>query len=181
MKKYLIIALCVLLGVVVLLGALLGKMSKENKRLKNNLDIELKQELNTQQTITTKELKQYFNEEVETLKKYNIKPSQVENIIKVSYVYKDTLTSIDTLIYVYDTVRKTNIAGFEIEKNCHTVSGCVSENNIEINSIETSDTLLISLYKEKRKCLFKQRKIKAIAISKCSGDTLGILRNLKVE
>lgn len=181
MKKYLLIALCILLAAVVGLSLLLTKAKKENKRLSNNLEIELKRELNTQQTITTSEFKQYFSEDVETLKEHDIKPSQVENIIKVSYTYKDTLFSRDTLIYIYDTIRKTNIAGFEIATNCHVVSGCVVENNIEINGIETSDTLLISLYKEKRKCLFKAQKIKAIAISKCSGDTLEILRNLKVQ
>jgi predicted transcriptional regulator len=39
------------------------------------------------------------NASADTLKRYGIKPKQVENVINVSYRFKDTLISRDTLIF----------------------------------------------------------------------------------
>ena len=178
MKKTIIIA--VLLGIVSLLIYLLINQKKEINKQKNNLKIEFKQELSKQQGITKKQFKESFEKEVELLKSYNIKPAQVESYIKIKYNFIDTLILRDTLVFVYDTVKSYNIAHFDVESPCNRIKGSVFENNIEIESVETNDSISISLYKEKRKCLFKKREIRVIAISKCKGDTLAILRNLKI-
>jgi uncharacterized protein HemX len=179
MKRYIIIFALIIAAV--LLSVLLHKTVKENNRLKNNFEIEVKRQLNTQQTITKSELKEYFSEDVATLKEHDVKLSQIENIIKVKYHYVDTLIRKDTLIYTYDTIQNAQSAQFSVENGCYSVFGNIIGNCIEINRMENNDTLLISLYKEKRKCLFKQRRIKAIAIAKCSNDTVAILRNLRIE
>lgn len=181
MKKYLLIAVIVLLGLLSLFVSLYVKQIKETKRVKNNYDIELSQELDRQQILTTKELRKYYEDEISTLKSHGVKASQVENIIKVKYNWKDTTITRDTLCYFYDTIKDYTIAHFDIKSSCNQIKGYVFNDTIEINSIETNDILLISLYREKRKCLFKKRGIRAIAISECKGDTLAILRNLKVE
>jgi hypothetical protein len=86
----------------------------------------------------------------------------------------------DTLIEYYDTSFIVTFSDFDIKTDCHRVIGYILSDTLAIQSIETTDKLLISLYKEKMKCLFKKRGIKAIAISECKNDTLQVLRNLKV-
>ena len=188
MKKYLIVgtAFLVVFGLLVLFFSLWKKERTERKRIQTNFDIELKNELDRQQTLTTKEFKTYFSDIADTLKNYGIKPNQVENVVSVRYVYKDTLIPVrvlnfvDTLIEYFDTSFVVTFSDFEVESKCNVVKGYIWADTLVINSIETTDKLLISLYKEKRKCLFKKRGIRAIAISECKGDTLDVLRNLRV-
>jgi hypothetical protein len=176
----------VLVGVLILFFYLWQKERNERKRIQENFDIEITNERERQQTLTTKEFKKYFDEYVAELKNYGIKPNQVENVVSVRYVYKDTLIQKqvlnfrDTLIQVYDTAFTVSFSDFDIESNCNRVTGKIIADTLIIDSIETTDNLLISLYKEKRKCLLKKRSIKAIAISECKKDTLTILHNLKI-
>jgi hypothetical protein len=176
----------VLAYLVALLIWLLVSTVKENKRLKNNFYTELQQNFERQQTITKKEFKKYFDEYVSELKEYGIKPNQVENVINVSYRYKDTLIPKtvlnfkDSLIEYYDTSFIVTFSEFDIESHCNRIKGYILADTLAIQSVETTDKLLISLYKEKRRCIFGKRGIKAIAISDCKKDTLTILRNLKV-
>jgi len=175
-----------LAGLVTLLVLMLFNFRNENKRLKTNFDIELRQELDRQQKITKNEFKKYFSEFADTLKNYGIKPNRVENVIQIKYNYKDTLIPKyvlkykDTLIEYYDTNFIVTFSEFDVSGKCHRVTGYILADSLMIESIETNDKLLVSLYKEKRKCLFAKRGIKAIAISECKGDTLEVLRNLKV-
>jgi len=181
MKKYIIIGLiiAVLLGIVVALSCILHSQIKETNRLKTNLMAEYTDNHSIQQTITPAEFKKYFADLNTKLKQYGIKAGQVQNIINIKYHFIDTLIPRDTLIYVYDTIGHDYYAEFDIRSNCTRVIGNVCDNIIEIESVENYDSILISLYREKN-CLFNHR-IKAIAISQCKGDTLQILRNLKVE
>lgn len=181
MKKYIIITIFILIGLVSFLVTFLVREIKEKNRLKENFEIEIKNERERQQTISKKELKEYYSDDIENLKEYGVKTRQIENIVNIRYNIIDTLIYKDTLVYHYDTIKKTNIASFEVESKCNIIRGSIFENNIEINEIYNNDTLLISLYKEKKKCLFKKRGIKAIAISSCNNDTLTILRNLKIK
>jgi hypothetical protein len=84
------------------------------------------------------------------------------------------------LIEYYDTIFIVTFSDFEISTDCHRVIGYILSDTLAIQSIETTDKILVSLYREKMKCLFKKRGVRAIAISECKGDTLTILRNLKV-
>jgi len=183
-KVFYIIAVSVLLVVFVLLyiGAKI-----EARRYKENFSVEITKEFDRQQTLTKKEFKTYFADIADTLKNYGIKPKQVENVISVHYIYKDTLIAKevlvfrDTLIAAVDTVYIDRFAVFEVQSHCHTVKGLILGDVLQIDSIETTDNLLISLYKEKQKCLFKKRRVRAIAVSECKGDTLTVVNNLKIN
>ena len=180
-RKIITIGIIVLLAsLVALFSSLWIKQKKETKRQKSNFEIELIQELDRQQEISKKQFKELFEKEVATLKEYDIKPKQVENIIKIAYNYIDTLIGRDTLVWIYDTIREYEIAYFDVLSECNRVKGSVFADTVEITSVEPMDSLLIALYEEKRKCLFKRRAVKAIAISECKGDTLQVLRNLEV-
>lgn len=76
----------------------------------------------------------------------------------------------DTLIYVYDTIRQDYYTDFDVSSACIRVVENICNNIIEIENVETTDSILLSLYREK-KCLFNHR-IKAIAVLGCKGDTL---------
>lgn len=177
--KYAIpVALIAGLAIVI---AMLVKSNRELGRMRNDFDVEITGRKDIQQTITPKELKRYFSDEIAKLKEYGVLAKNIENIVNVSYVYRDTMLYRDTLVYVYDTVRNVVEAPFNIETGCWNVSGVVTDKSITVDGFEMRDSILISLYKEKRKCLFERRKVKAVAISSCKGDTLTILRNLKIE
>jgi len=161
--------------------------STEKEQLKTNFEIELNNIRERQQQLTGKELKTFHKDITDTLQNYGIKPKQVENIVKISYRYKDSvipkyeLIFRDTIIKLFDTSKIVFATDINVATKCNIIKGNIIDNVLTINSIETTDTLLISLYKEKRKCLFRKRGIKAIAISQCKGDTLTILNNLKIK
>lgn len=176
-----IVAVLLMIAAIVILSVSLKKQTDEKKRLKDNYDIEMRQDRAMQQKIDMGELKEYFHKEVETLKEYGIRPRDVDNIVEVTYYVHDTTIYRDTLIYVYDTVRNAQRADFCVQTGCYYIDGQIVGDTLEIYDILAQDELLISLYKEKRKCLFGKRKVKAIAISACTGDTMAIKRNLIIE
>ena len=188
MKKKIIqiVVYIVVVGLLALFFSLWRMERKEKNRIKENFDIEISNEKERLQTLTLSEFKKYYEAEIETLKQHGIKSNQVENIVQIRYNYKDSLipkTQLvfkDTLIEYFDTSFVVTFSEFDIESKCNIVKGYILSDSIVIQSIETTDNLLISLYKEKRKCIFGKRKVKAIAISECKGDTVTILNNLKV-
>lgn len=175
-----IIVAVLMVAAIVVLSVLLHNANKEKNRVQDNWEAAVS-DRSRQQTIDVGELKEYFHDKVETLKKFGIKPLNVDNIVEVSYVYRDTTIYRDTLIYIYDTVREVRTADFCIDTKCFNVDGRIIGDTLEVYDIGMSDDILIALYREKRKCLFQRQKVKAIAISGCSGDTLAIIRNLKIE
>lgn len=185
MKKYLIVvAIILILSAISAVSIwLLISTAKELKRERSNFYIEAQQTLDKQQEITKREFKVLFQNEMEQLKEHGVKPGQVQNIVKLQYYFKDTLIKKDTLITVYDTIKKDSIMPFNLNSNCTNIAGYVQNRNIYIDSVKSLDTILLSLYKEKCtfKNLFKKKGIKAIALSSCKQDTLVILRNLKVK
>jgi len=182
MKQKLIIAgiLIILFFLVILFASLWAKQKKETKQQKNNFEVELLQKLDEQQEISTKQFKELFEKEVAVLKEHGISPRQVENVINIAYRFIDTLIPQYQLVFIYDTIKEYEVADFDIQSECSRIQGSVFKDTIEITSIETTDSILISLYKEKRKCLFERRTVKAIAISQCKGYTVEVLRNLKI-
>ncbi len=175
-----IAAVALLVSAVVVMAVRLKKQGDENRRMKDNYEAEIRRDMARQQTLDVNELKDYFAMEVETLREYGIRAKDVENIIEVSYHYRDTTIYRDTLIYIYDTVMEANRADFSVWTPCYSIDGQITGDTLEIHSITAQDELLVTLYKERRKCLFGKRRVKAVAISGCTGDTLAILRNLKV-
>lgn len=175
-----IIAAVLMVAAIVVLSVLLHNANGERRRVQDNWEAAVS-DRSRQQTIDVGELKEYFHREVETLKEYGIRPKDVQNIVEVSYIYRDTTVYRDTLVYVYDTVRETRTADFSVEAKCYSVEGRIIGDTLEVYDVGMSDELLVALYREKRKCLFQRQKVKAIAVSKCSGDTLAVIRNLKVE
>lgn len=180
-KKIIVLSvfLAVLLAFVITLICLF-KQKKESERLLKNYKIEATARYEYQQEITKKELKEIHTKYDKLLKDYNIKRKNVENIVEIEYRYVDSTLYKDSLIYVYDTITKYNVAEFSIGGDCWNLSGYITDNNIITKDFDYSDSIVIYLYKEKKKCLFDKRSIKAIAISACTNDTLTILRNLKV-
>ena len=175
-----IVDVILMAAAIVILSVCLHKANNEKRRVQGNWEAAVS-DRSRQQTIDVGELKEYFHEEVEMLKHFGIRPRDVEHIVEVSYVYRDTTVYRDTLIYVYDTVREERTADFCVETKCFNVDGRVTGDTLEIYDIAMTDEILVALYKEKRKCLFDRRRVKAVAASACSGDTLAILRNLKIE
>ena len=175
-----IIVAVLMVAAIVVLSVLLHNANKEKNRVQDNWEAAVS-DRSRQQTIDVGELKEYFHDKVETLKKFGIKPLNVDNIVEVSYVYRDTTIYRDTLIYIYDTVREVRTADFCIDTKCFNVDGRIIGDTLEVYDIGMSDDILIALYREKRKGLFQRQKVKAIAISGCNGDTLAIIRNLKIE
>lgn len=175
-----IVAVILMVAAIVILSVCLHKANMEKRRVQDNWEAAVS-DRSRQQTIDVGELKEYFHEEVETLKKFGIRPRDIEHIVEVSYVYRDTTIYRDTLIYVYDTVREERTADFCVETKCFNVDGRIIGDTLEVYGINMADEILVALYKEKRKCIFDKRRVKAVAISACSGDTLAIIRNLKIE
>lgn len=180
MKKYLFIIIAVLILAVGILSAIVISVTKEKNRISENFRVEVTGQMNELQTLTAKELKKYHSDITTELKKFKIRAGQVTNVVNVKYSYRDTLIRRDTLVYIYDTITNTSIADFSIQDKCFSIAGCVSNNNVYITDHSHTDSLLIALYK-KRKCIFKKPTYKAIAISSCSGDTLQILNNIKIQ
>jgi hypothetical protein len=179
--KLILIAISAILAALLsIMVSLYSKEKKESQRQGNNYRIELKQKLDEQQEITKIELKKYYEEEIQILKEQRIKPEQIQNIIKIKYNFIDTTVVKDTLIYVYDTITNHLSAPFTVKNKCTVIKGKVDNNNVYVTETISTDSILISLYREKKNCLFERRKIKAIAISSCKNDTLTILRNLKI-
>ena len=176
-----IAAVVLMVAAIVIMAICLKKQGDEKRRLKENFDIEVRKDLARQQKIDVQELKEYFSKEVEALKEYGIRPKDVQNIVEVTYFYHDTTVYRDTLVYIYDTIRSEKTADFCVQTDCFSVEGQVIGDTLEICDVKSQDELLIALYKEKKKCLFDKRRVKAIAISGCSGDTLAIKRNLLIE
>ena len=176
-----IAAVLLMIAAIVIMAVCLKRQGDEKRRIKENYDAEMRKDFSRQQKIDVGELKEYFRKEVETLKEHKIKPRDVENIIEVSYFYRDTTIYRDTLIYIYDTVKSAKTADFCVETDCFNIDGQIIGDTLEIYGITAQDEILISLYKEKPKCIFGKRRIKAIAISGCTGDTMAIKRNLLIE
>lgn len=175
-----VVGVVIMVAAIVIMAICLKRQGAEKRRLKENYDIELSKDHSRQQTVDVQELKDYFSKEVATLKEHGIKPRDVENIIEVTYYVHDTTIYRDTLVYIYDTIRNAHRADFCVETNCYNIDGQIIGDTLEIYGITAQDELLISLYKEKRKCLFGKRRVRAIAIIKCTGDTMAIKRNLLV-
>lgn len=180
MKKYLFIAIIILVAAIATLSAILTKQIREKNRLKNNFDIEASGRFEEMQTLTKSELKKYHADMVKTLAEHGVKAKQIENIVNIRYHYIDSTIIKDTLIKIYDTTKNRFTKQFEIADKCFSMKGFVYDSNIVIKERSFKDSILISLYK-KRKCLFKRPVYKAIAISSCSGDTLQILNNIKIQ
>lgn len=176
-----VVVVVLMIAAIIIMAVCLKKQGTEKRRLKENLDIELKKDKSYQQTIDANELKEYFHKEVETLKEFGIRPKDVQSIVEVTYFYHDTTVYRDTLVYIYDTIKSAKTADFCVETDCFNIDGQIIGDTLEIYDIKSYDEIMVALYKEKRKCLFDKRRVKAIAVSGCSGDTIAIKRNLLIE
>lgn len=183
MKKTIIITaiITLLASVIIVLSVFLHKKGKDLRQVKANYEAEILGLRDVQQTIGIRDLKEYFSSEVAQLKEHGIPARNVEHIIEVEYIYRDTTRYRDTLIYVYDTVRAARRADFCVSAGCFDIDGQIIGDTIEIASVTNFDNILVALYREKRKCLFERQRVRAIAISSCTGDTLSVIRNIKIE
>lgn len=159
----------------------MSRTRKELERIKANTAAAATGDPSYQITLTKRELKEYFSQELAKLKEYGIPARNVENIVEIRYEYRDSVRYRDTLVWVYDTMGVERIAPFSIDGNCYSIEGFVFDDTVEIYCHQVYDDLLISLYREKRKCLFEKQKVKAMAISGCSGDTVAIVKNIVVQ
>jgi hypothetical protein len=176
-----VIGIMVLIGIIIAMGAMLRHYIAESRIAKRNLEIELRGEYERQQELTVKQLKEGFKEELETLKEHGVRAKDVGYIVKARYNYIDSVRVRDTLVWAYDTIRDDMVASFDVRHGCDRITGTLYYDTITIETIERDDEIMVTLYKEKRKCMFKAREYKAICTSKCTGETMGILRNIKVR
>ncbi len=182
MKKWIgIVAAFVVLTLALTLSLIrTARLEDENRAIRSSLETEIERDYSVQQEITRRELKKYFADEVAKFKEYGIKAKNVENIINVEYRIVDSTRYRDTLVWVYDTMGVERVAPFAVQADCYTMEGVIFGDTLEVICHQNTDDILVSLYREKRKCLFERQRIKAIAVSGCTGDTLRILRNIKV-
>ena len=176
----------VVIAAVLILGLALSawrtvSLSREAKRLKADLEIEITGRRDEQQTLTKAELKKYFDGYVKELKEYGVRARNVENIVNIEYRIRDTTIVRERTVTVYDTVRSSYRQEFDVRTKCYRIAGDVSDSVVTIREHDLSDDILVALYRERRKCLFERQKVKAIAVSQCKGDTLKILRNLRIQ
>lgn len=176
-----IVAAVIVIAVVFFAFNELSRTRKELERIKANTAAAASGDPSYQITLTKRELKEYFSQELAKLKEYGVVARNVENIVEIRYEYRDSVRYRDTLLWVYDTMGMERIAPFSIEGNCYSIDGFVFDDTVEVYCHQVYDDILISIYREKRKCLFEKQKVKAIAISGCSGDTVAVRRNVKVK
>lgn len=176
-----IVAAFIVIAVVFFAFNELSRTRKELERIKANTAAAASGDPSYQITLTKRELKEYFSQELAKLKEYGVVARNVENIVEIRYEYRDSVRYRDTLVWVYDTMGMERIAPFSIDGNCYSIDGVVFDDTVEVYCHQVYDDLLISIYREKRKCLFEKQKVKAIAISGCSGDTVAVRRNVKVK
>lgn len=182
MKK-LIIKICVYAAfaiLIIVLIWLLVKMSKDNARLASNYESIMRDNAQ-QQELTVKELKKYYSEELEKLKEYGVKPSDINNLVQVHYNVIDTTIYRDTMVTIYDTVNRYNLSRFEVEANCTTVSGTVIGDTITIDKIASHDSIMVVLYQTKKCMVPKYRRYRALVYSSCKQDTLQVINNIKIQ
>lgn len=175
------VAALIVIAVVFFAFNELSRTRKELERIKANTAAAASGDPSYQITLTKRELKEYFSQELAKLKEYGVVARNVENIVEIRYEYRDSVRYRDTLVWVYDTMGMERIAPFYIEGNCYSIEGFVFDDTVEVYCHQVYDDILISIYREKRKCLFEKQKVKAIAISGCSGDTVAVRRNVKVK
>lgn len=176
-----IVAAFIVIAVVFFAFTELSRTREELERIKANTAAGVSGDPSYQITLTKRELKEYFSQELAKLKEYGIPARNVENIMEIRYEYRDSVRYRDTLVWVYDTMGVERAAQFSIDGNCYSIEGFVFDDTVEVYCHQVYDDLLISLYREKRKCLFEKQKVKAIAISGCSGDTVAVRRNVVVK
>lgn len=183
MKKTIIITAIITLLVVsiVVLAVFLHKKGKDLRQVKANYEAEILGLKDVQQTIGVRDLKEYFSSEVAQLKEHGIPARNVEHIVEIEYRWRDTTRYRDTLIYIYDTISDARKADFCVSAGCFDIDGQIIGDTLEIASVTNFDNILVALYREKRKCLFERQRVRAIAISSCTGDTLSVTRNIKIE
>lgn len=175
------VAVIAMVVAIVWLSVSLHRKGKDLRRIKDNYEAEITGDRSRQQTIDVRDLKEYFSKEVAALKEQGIPARNVEHIVEIEYRWRDTTRYRDTLIYIYDTVRDARRADFRVSAGCYDIEGVVTGDTLEIASVTSFDDILVALYREKRKCLFEKQRVRAIAISSCTGDTLAIKRNIKIE
>lgn len=186
MMKIRLILAAIFIVLLVAVGFLswgLAEAIKDKNRYKTNLEAAVKDK-DVQQQLTYKEFKYLYDDyvkQINNLKEYGVKLRNVENLIHVNYVLRDSVIYRDTLVYVFDTIREEPYADFDINAKCWHIKGNVCGNVVEIEDFNMQDSILILLYKEKKKCLFERTRVKAIAYSYCTGDTLSIINNLKLR
>ncbi|MDL2297294.1 hypothetical protein LJC37_04995 [Bacteroidales bacterium OttesenSCG-928-E04] len=180
MKIKQVLVLFVFAGIASVFFVLYQVEKRNSQRLSENMDIAMKNEGDRVRTLTVKELKTYYEDIVDDLKKNDISPKQAMHIIQTEYLVKDTTVYRDTLIYVRDTVENIMKAPFCFESDCFAISGTVYSNDfVEINEHVYRDTVTAVVFKEKG-CLFKKPVYRAKVISSCTGDTLQVLHNIQV-
>lgn len=182
MKKVIIeIALGVVaVALIIILIITTTRQRKEIQRVKDNLEIQLREDFSKEQEITKAELKKYYEGVLDSVKKVaGVKPKQIEHIVQVRYNYIDSTVYKDSMVTVYDTIRNVGVKQFSITSQCNYVEGKVIGDSIFIDKLEYNDNITMVLYKEKRrKCLRKT--YRACAISSCKNDTIAVSNNLHV-
>lgn len=182
MKKVIIeIALGVVaVALIIILIITTTRQRKEIQRVKDNLEIQLREDFSKEQEITKQELKKYYEGVLDSLKKVaGVKPKQIEHIVQVRYNYIDSTVYKDSMVTVYDTIRHIGVKQFQITSQCNYVEGKVIGDSIFIDKLEYNDNITMVLYKEKRKC-FARKSYRACAISSCKNDTIAVSNNLRV-
>lgn len=171
----LIVALIVILIITTI------RQKREIQRVKDNLEVQLREDFSKEQEITKQELKKYYSGIIDSLKHVaDVKPKQIEHIVQVRYNYVDSTIYTDSLIYIYDTITNKEGYKFAVETKCNYLEGKVFvPDSIILDKVEYRDNITMVLYKGKFR-FFKPREYRACAISSCQNDTIAVSNNLHV-
>jgi len=181
--KYIVIAFFVLILMQTASIGIIMYQSKENNRIYNNMSQLARGQLSFMKVYTKKEFKNFEPGAVALAETLGFKTNQIDHYIETMYNIKDT-----TIVSHYTKVDSIpDIRYFSITRKCTDFAGVSYPDSITMQTW-TYDTVKTFLYREPNKEIFwpirwlsRNRWIHtAVSFSACTGDTLSVIKNVKV-
>jgi hypothetical protein len=156
---------------------------QEIQVLKTNQQAELSNK-DIQIQLSQAELSKYYPTIISLANQLKIKSNRIQTIIQTKYIYKDSITSKDSIRYIYkrDTLNKD--VKFMALKDCYTIYGEGKDSTTRITRVEFKDNLTTYIYKDyEHKFLFFHwgEFIRVKEYSECQHDTIHITGNIRVK
>lgn len=174
------------IGIVLALAAsvfLNFRSCKEIDRLSTNQDNYATGNHSGQVTLNLGEFKKYYEALAKLAKDYDIKPRQIEYVYQIVPEYRDCVRTVrnDSIVYLPDS---TEVRYFTIDQPCYSI-WAVSYPDSGSAQLFKTDTLTIIPYWYRKGCWvirwLKPKFYDIIAHSACSGDTVAVIRNIKIK
>ena len=171
-----------LLGIIIYQQVKISRLNEDNARLTNNQYTLITNSYNRELLLKEKEFKKLYKELTEHLNKLEIKVKQVERIVKVQYLYRDTTIT----VLVQDTVEDVKM--FTVKEDCYDIRGIIKDSLIK-TELSFRDSLDVYIYRSPNKALSwwyrlwhpKDKWIYNAAVySFCQQDTLTVKKFIRI-